>query len=101
MLCYITYVMLCCRIYVMICYKREKNVMLYNMICVIVCVMFSMLHNMCHVIEQNKAEHIMLYNKCVNMLSYIIYVIICYNYITRVMLCYKMCHVMLQGLFAL
>ena len=60
------------------------------MICVIVCVMF-MWHNMCHVIEQNKTEHVMLYNMCVNMLSYTIYVIICYNYITRVMLCYITC----------
>ena len=60
------------------------------MICVIVCVMF-MWHNMCHVIEQNKTEHVMLYNMCVNMLSYTIDVIICYNYITRVMLCYITC----------
>ena len=58
------------------------------MICVIVCVMFVMLHNMCHLIEQNETEHVMLYNMCVNLLSYIIYVIICHNYITRVMLCY-------------
>ena len=34
------------------------------MICVIVCVMF-MSHNMCHVIEQNKTEHVMLYITCV------------------------------------
>ena len=39
MLCYITYVMLCCRLYVMFCYRTEKNVMLYNMMC----------HSMCHV----------------------------------------------------
>ena len=61
------------------------------MICVIVCFMFVVLHNMCHVIEQNKTEHVMLYNMCVNMLCYIIYVIICYNYIPRVMLCYVTC----------
>ena len=76
----------------MSCFVREqkKHVMLYH-ICVMVCVMFVMLHNMCHVIEQNKKEHVMLYNMCVNILSYTIYVIICYNYITRVMLCYITC----------
>ena len=71
--------------------EQKKHVMLYNIIYVIVCVMFVVLDNMCRVIEQNKTEHVMLYNTCVNMFSYIIYVIICYNYITGVMLCYVTC----------
>ena len=39
----------------MSCFVREqkKHVMLYH-ICVMVCVMFVMLHNMCHGIEQKK-----------------------------------------------
>ena len=65
MSCYVVEYMSCFVI------EEKKHVMLYNMICVIVCVMFVMLDNMCHVTEQNMlcyiynvCEHVILYNIC-------------------------------------
>ena len=55
----------------MSCFVREqkKHVMLYH-ICVMVCVMFVMLHNMCHVIEQKK-KNMLCYITC-ELTSYLI-----------------------------